>query len=178
MSDSELLALSHKDPAKFSQLFDRHHRRFLAIARKALRNEDEAEDVVQEAFVKIYKYSAKFLQDGGDFTHWSNTILRNLIVDQIRRNQRKAVQLTEEMESLLVAEETASSESNDYFSSISQRIDKAAADILNLRFVLGRSFKEIGKALGISSGAARVRVLRAKKQFIKVSNEIDSKYGK
>jgi RNA polymerase sigma-70 factor, ECF subfamily len=160
MSDNEILALSYKNPSCFAELFDRHHGRLLAIARQALDSRDEAEDVVQETFVRIYKYSGKFLEQGGDFKHWSNGILRNLIIDQIRKRQKAEIRFTEEMEEAIAAPEQTETNLNHF-----------ASDILNLRFVLGHSFKEIGKALGISSGAARVRVLRAKKEFLK-------KYGK
>lgn len=160
MGDNEILALSYKNPGRFAELFDRHHGRLLAIAKKALDSKDEAEDVVQEAFVRIYKYSSKFMEQGGDFKHWSNGILRNLIIDQIRKRQRSEVRFTEEMEEVIAAPEQADDNLN-YFTS----------EILNLRFVLRHSFKEIGRMLGISSGAARVRVLRAKKEFLK-------KYGK
>jgi RNA polymerase sigma-70 factor (ECF subfamily) len=177
MDDKEILALSYKNPAKFAELFDRHYSRLFAIARRALNSKEEAEDAVQEAFLKIYKYGRKFSTQEGDFTYWSNAILRNLIIDQIRKNQRKALPLTEEMESLLVAEEGESAESANYFSSVINKIDKTAAEVLNLRFVLGQSFKEIGRMLGISSGAARVRVLRAKKQYIRIKNEIDTQNG-
>jgi RNA polymerase sigma factor (sigma-70 family) len=156
MSDNEILALSYKNPGRFAELFDRHHGRLLAIAKHALDSQDEAEDVVQEAFVRIYKYSGKFLEQGGDFKHWSNGIVRNLVIDQIRKRQKSEVRFTEEMEEVIAAPEQQE-EKLSYF----------ASEILNLRFVLGHSFKEIGKALGISSGAARVRVLRAKKEFLK-----------
>jgi RNA polymerase sigma-70 factor, ECF subfamily len=173
MSDSELLALSYKKPAHFAELFERHHGRFFAIARRALGSKDEAEDVVQETFVRIYKYSQKFLSESGDFNHWSNAILRNLIIDQIRKNQKRDFQLTEEMEAVLASKEDTSAESMNYFTSITDRVGGAAADILKLRFVLGRSFKEIGKALGITSGAARVRVMRAKRAYIKVNQKMN-----
>jgi DNA-directed RNA polymerase specialized sigma24 family protein len=156
MSDNEILALSYKNPSRFAELFDRHHGRLLAIAKSALDSRDEAEDVVQEAFVRIYKYSGKFLEQGGDFKHWSNGILRNLIIDAIRKRQKHEMRLTEEMEEVLAAPEQTEVNLHHF-----------ASEILNLRFVLGHSFKEIGRMLGISSGAARVKTLRAKKEFLK-----------
>ena len=60
MSDEEILELSYKKPARFGELFDRHYGRFMAIAKKTLRSRDDAEDAVQEAFIRIYKYGRKF----------------------------------------------------------------------------------------------------------------------
>lgn len=181
MSDNEILHLSYQKPRAFEELFDRHHKRLLFIARKALGSRDEAEDVVQETFVRIYKYGKKFVESGNDkeanFKHWSNAILKNCIIDKIRTRKNKEVQFTEELESVLETEnEFALRESNDYTSSIFERLNKASSDILNLRFVLGKSFKEIGKILGISSGAARVKALRAKKEFVKIHKELSVKY--
>lgn len=174
-SDNEILMLSYKNPARFADLFDRHHGRFLAIAKKALGSRDLAEDAVQETFVRIYKYGKKFLGSGGDFRPWSNGILRNAIIDQARKKQAKEVPLTPEMENVLSTENNlAEMESRDSFNTVMRKLNAAAAEILNLRFVLGKSFKEIGRILGVGSSAARVRVFRAKKEFIEIHKELNA----
>lgn len=167
MTDKELLLLSYKKPSVFGQLFERHNKRFLKIAKKSVGSKDEAEDIVQETFVKIYKYGPKFLGSEGNFISWSNMILRNCIISQIKK-RKDSVQI-EEVEGVLgQSDDYEREESANYISSIFNKLDAAAARILNLRYVLGKSFKEIAKILNIENSAARVRVYRAKKSFMEV----------
>ena len=177
MNDSEILAISYKEPAKFAQLFDRHNGRFLAMARKRVKSQDEAEDIVQNTFIRIYKHGRKFLEKGGNFKFWSNAILRNCAIDQLKSRRAKEIPLTEEIESALGdSREFELKESANFIESILKKLDATTAKILELRFVLGKSFKEIGKILGITSGAARVRAFRAKKAFVEIHNQLNTTY--
>ena len=85
MSDEKILELSYRKPSCFGELFDRHQKRFLRVAQRTLRSKDDAEDVVQDTFVKIYKYGRKFPSNGGKFIPWANTILKNCLADQINK---------------------------------------------------------------------------------------------
>ena len=167
MSDEEVLKLSYKKPHHFGELFNRHNKRFLKIAQRALRSKDDAEDVVQETFVKIYKYGKKFPSNGGKFIPWANTILRNCIGDQINKYKNIATQINEEIENTAI--DLMSIENSfgnvSYVQFILNKIDGAAAEIINLRYILGKSFKEIAKILSIKNSTARVRIYRSKKIF-------------
>lgn len=172
MSDEETLKLSYIRPLRFQELFDRHSKRFLKIALRALRSKDDAEDAVQESFVKIYKYGRKFSESGGRFVPWANTILRNCIADQIHKYKKTTLTLNEEIENtapdlidLSQYENTFGNSNKSYVRFILGKIDKAAAEMINLRYILGKSFKEIAKILNIKNSTARVRVYRSKKVF-------------
>lgn len=174
MSDEEILKNSYKRPSYFGELFDRHYGRFLLIAQRALRSKDDAEDVVQEAFVRIYKYGKKFPDNGGKFTPWANVVLRNCIADQIKKYKNMSVSLTEEMEVSIPSQNPnpeevsiSNGEQNQIQTSL-KNVGGTAAEIINLRYVLGKSFKEIAKILKIKSSTARVRFYRSKKTFMQI----------
>lgn len=181
MSDEEILKLSYGRPSVFSELFDRHQKRFMRIAQKSLRTKDDAEDAVQEAFVRIYKYGKNFPSNGGKFIPWANTILRNCITDQINKYKSLTVALTEEIENTspdlsgenAVLDDSGVLEEKGYVRSVLEKIGGTAAEIINLRYILGKSFKEIGKTLNISSGAARVRLYRSKKIFMEAYEQVN-----
>src|SRR3989344_1927329 len=101
MTDNEILALSYKNPTQFAELFNRHSGRLLAVAKRSLGSAEEAEDTVQETFVRIYKYGKKFLDQGGEFKPWSNTILKHCIIDTLRKRKVHEVSLSEEIESVI-----------------------------------------------------------------------------
>lgn len=177
MSDEEILESSYKRPSRFGELFDRHYKRFITTAQKTLRSKDDAEDAVQEAFIRIYKYGKKFPQNGGNFRPWSNAILKNCLTDQINKYKKSTVTFTEEMEAVTPSpdnEEATQNSSRNYIKFVLEKIGGATAEIINLRYVLGKSFKEIAKILHIKSSTARVRVHRSKKIFMQVYKQFNN----
>lgn len=175
MGDEELLKISYSKPSHFGELFNRHNKRFMAIAKKTLRSSADAEDVVQETFIRIYKYGKKFSAQGGKFRPWANTILKNCLADQINKYKNKAFSMDEEMENNLVDLNQADAISNNkgYVQFVLNKMDKATMDIINLRYMLGKSFKEIAKILHIKNSTARVRVYRSKKAFTEIYKQYD-----
>lgn len=176
MSDEEILKLSYKRPQYFGELWNRHNKRFMAIAKKTLRSSDDAEDVVQEAFVRIYKYGKKFSENGGKFRPWANTILRNCMADQINKYKNSTLAINEEIENTVIDFSQTSDALGDvgYVQFILNKMDKATAEIINLRYILGKSFKEIAKTLNIKNSTARVRVYRSKKIFAQAYRQFDN----
>lgn len=177
MSDEEILKLSYKKPSKFGELFDRHHKRFLRVANQNLRSKEDAEDVVQETFVKIYKYGRKFPDNGGKFVPWANTILKNCMIDQINKYKNIPISFTEEMEEITPSEtqeETLREGNRNYVQFVLKKIGGVTAEIINLRYVLGKSFKEIAKILNIKSSTARVKAHRSKKIFMQVYEQFNN----
>jgi RNA polymerase sigma-70 factor (ECF subfamily) len=179
MSDEEILKLSYKKPSCFGELFNRHHRRFMRIAKRTLRSTDDAEDVVQEVFVRIYKYGKKFPQNGGKFTQWSNTIFKNCLADQINKYKNATVTLTDEMANInpelqMNLQDDYSDSDKGYVQFVLNKIGGVTAEIINLRFILGKSFKEIAKTLNIKSNTARVKVHRSKKVFTQIYKQFNN----
>jgi len=178
MSDEEILKLSYKRPNQFGELFNRHNKRFLAIAKRTLRSADDAEDVVQETFVRIYKYGKHFSKNGGKFRPWANTILRNCIADQINKYKNLTMPMNEEIENSVpdFSQYDVVFGNTNYVQFILSKMDSTVAEIINLRYILGKSFKEIAKILNIKSSTARVRVYRSKKIFAQAYKQFDNNY--
>lgn len=191
MSDEKLLEISYRNPSKFGELFDRHYSRFFKVAKKTLRTKDDAEDVVQEVFIRIYKYGKKFPQKGGKFLPWANTVLKNCMADQITKYKNASVvsSLTEEIENVTPASDSSQEEQlenydkkifedKNYVKTVLNKMEGSTAEIINLRYVLGKSFKEIAKMLNIKNSTARVRAHRSKKIFVDMYRQLTQNYGK
>ena len=76
-----LAATAAKDEAAFAELYDSTKRKLFGIALMVLRRRDLAEDVTQEAFIRIWRSAASFDPARGMPITWMATIVRNLAID-------------------------------------------------------------------------------------------------
>ena len=85
-NDEELLALlQHANVAALEELYDRHHRLALAVAFRVLDDRGEAEEVVQEAFLAVWRRSATYRPERGGARGWILSIVRHRAIDRARR---------------------------------------------------------------------------------------------
>lgn len=169
LSDEAVLALSAKDPGAFSVLLDRYQAQFLSRAQMVVRDRDRAEDIVQDTFVRIYRFAPHFDPKAGNFRSWALTILMNVARTHYQKNAREkgyTVALDpEHYESL--ADPSEGKEGDGAYAK--EIIDKALAQapedvkqVLVLAFIEGLPHKDIGDKLGLSAAAVKTRVHRAK----------------
>ena len=83
------------DEAAFRSLVDRHQRRAFAIALGLVRHEQDARDIVQDAFLRVHKSLGSF-QGSSSFFTWLYRIVTNLAIDLVRRPGRNTDELEEE----------------------------------------------------------------------------------
>src|SRR5579864_4753628 len=78
MPDEQILRLALKDPSYFNILVDKYQAAFIRKSLGVVRDREEAEDIVQETFVKIYRYGNNFKKEAGiEFKSWAYKILMN-----------------------------------------------------------------------------------------------------
>src|SRR6478735_4360445 len=83
--DRELLArVAHGDVAALRALYDQHAPRAMAIAFRILRRAEEAEDIVQETFLEVWRRAAQFDPGRGGAVAWVVTIARSRAIDRLR----------------------------------------------------------------------------------------------
>src|SRR3954465_11847312 len=97
LSDQDLVGLSRKgDMVAFEELVARHRDKVYARAFSMMRNEDEALDLAQEAWVKGWQRIAQFNGESG-FGTWLTRIVINLCLDHLRRRKRHRLESIEEL---------------------------------------------------------------------------------
>ena len=95
--DDELVKSAQKgDMAAFEELVARHRDKIYARAFSMLRNEEEATDLSQEAWVKGWQRLVQF-QGDSSFATWMTRIVINLCLDQLRKNKRVRSESIDEM---------------------------------------------------------------------------------
>jgi RNA polymerase sigma-70 factor (ECF subfamily) len=86
-SDEELMALvAAGDNGAFRRLMARHMGRAIRVAETVVRGSAEADDIAQEAFIRIWRNAASFDPRVARFTTWMHRIVVNLAIDRKRRN--------------------------------------------------------------------------------------------
>jgi RNA polymerase sigma-70 factor, ECF subfamily len=178
-SDEEILALSVKHPSFFSVILDRYQEAFLRKAEFVLRNREDAEDIVQETFSKIYLHANKFkVRDGASFKSWGYKILLNTSFTRYKKMKRHSGAVFNpdpewyEAMSDTKTKQFEKEELKDYVISVLSRMPDNLSRVLKLHFIEGRPQEEIARIEGVSVGAIKTRVHRAKKEFKKVNTAI------
>jgi RNA polymerase sigma-70 factor (ECF subfamily) len=164
--DAALVAASSRgDAAAFRTLVDRHLGAVLAVGRRMLRDDAEAEDVAQEALLRLWR-SAEALDVGAQGVRpWLRRVVSNLCVDRMRSGKRVTV-MDEVPERAEAATQLSRLEAQD----TSQRVDEALKALpdrqrmaLTLFHYEGLSQIEVGQIMGISDEAVESLLARARR---------------
>ncbi|HEX5774851.1 MAG TPA: RNA polymerase sigma factor [Candidatus Paceibacterota bacterium] len=170
-SDEEILRLSQQEPEAFGILVDRYEAAFLRKARSILFVKEDAEEVVQDAFTRIYIYADRYQpQEGAAFSSWAYAILTRLAFTRYQK-LRKHRARTQELEPEAyerIRDESAFLEDLSIRSEVLvalAKLPEAASRVLRLQFIEGKSQEEIAALEGSTVSAVKTRVHRAKKLF-------------
>jgi RNA polymerase sigma-70 factor (ECF subfamily) len=161
LTDAELVRRGRSgDDWALSELVKRHHESAYRVALSLVRDEDAAQDVVQDAFLKAFKALDGFRGDAS-FRTWLLTITANEARGALRRRGRRKETALDDAGP--VRSEEASPAEVAMISQESARARKMLEELpekqrlsVSLRIDEGLSFREIGEVIGSSEGAARV----------------------
>ena len=178
LPDEEVLRLSLEDPSYFSILVDKYQAAFLRKCLGIVRSKEEAEDIVQEAFVKIYRYANRFTkQEGIEFKSWAYKVLMNTSFTHYQKLKKDSGN-TEFLDPLLYEDKFSESRDlmkiNDAKAAVATIINKMPvhlASVLRLYYLEDKSYVDICKAEKISIPTLKMRLFRAKRLFQRLSEE-------
>ena len=170
--DEEILAASLKKPALFKILVDRYQEAFIRKAVGILRNHEEAEDIVQETFVKIYLHGKKFKKmEGIEFKSWAYKVLVNTAISRYRKISKKwQAESADPLDLELASEKSLStedivleSETKSITADLISRLPKPLARLVSLYYIEDRSYKDIAEKESLTIPALKMKLFRAKK---------------
>jgi RNA polymerase sigma-70 factor (ECF subfamily) len=155
------------DDAAVAELYDRYAAMTLGLALKILRDAQEAEDVVHDAFVAIVERADQYKAERGTVAAWLVTTVRNLALDRTRRKTRRA-QITDEELRHEPAEPVPDPESIAWLLREREAVRRALAQLsaaqrhtLEIAFFEGLSYPEIAERENIPLGTVKSRAARA-----------------
>ncbi|GCE47500.1 RNA polymerase sigma-70 factor (ECF subfamily) [Thermosporothrix hazakensis] len=178
LSDEELVSRCQRElpdsTQSFEMLVQRYKPRIYLLVYRLVRNVEEAEDVTQEVFIKLY-YHLHSLDQQGAFTGWMYRVAMNAALDALKRCKRDPHPETEG-ESVNALDQRAASipepdeqvisaELRSCIQHVLSQLKREQARALILRDVEGLEYKEVARLLGTSLSAAKMRVHRARLAF-------------
>jgi len=178
--DEAILSASLRNPNLFGVLVDRYQEAFLRAAQRVVKTREDAEDIVQEAFSKIYKNAKKFKkQEGIEFKSWAYKVLLNTSFSHYQRLKKKRgvsmeffetykYDIIDEKDNLKISVET-----KDIIQRVLLELPEDLKRIVEMHYIKDMSYDAISKQEGISIAAIKMRLFRGRKMMQKVMNSKD-----
>ena len=177
------------DRRAFKILMQRYQRKVYSVAFGYLRNQEDALDVVQEAFIKVHRYLGNF-EGNSSFYTWLYRIVTNLCIDHIRRSKRhRALEFDDSLRHEAKGDEAMGpdfrplSGLGDPANMLQRReildavkdglqylSDKHRAVII-MRELQGMSYEEMAQQMGCSKGTIMSRLFHARRNMQKLLTE-------
>jgi len=166
----DLLArVANRERAAFEQLYARYSNILYATAMKFLKQDADAQDVVQDVFIQIWDKAKLYDPTKGKPLTWALTMTRNRSIDRIRAIQRRT-RLRDDFESETVADESAgvrealsevdASEKSQILRDAVGRLSPEQKKVIELAFFGGLTQSEVADRLGEPLGTVKARARR------------------
>lgn len=154
------------DSSAFEEIYRLHAPRLMGVCLRYAPNATEAQDILQESFIKIYEKLSTFRTEGS-FEGWIHRITVNVALDDFRKKQRSPINATLDLKDVESEKDT----SVDIFSQVShqdllrlvQELSPAYRMVFNLYIIEGYKHQEIAKMLNISEGTSKSNLSDARK---------------
>lgn len=178
--DEDLVALVLLDQDYFLCLIKRYETQLFSYVRRISNlREDEIEDILQDVFIKVYKNINSF-DRGLKFSSWIYRITHNQVISNFRKIKARPQAIWDENENILnnIASEFSIEKDVDMallqknINSILNKMDEKYREVLVLKFLEEKNYKEISDILKKPMGTIATLLNRAKKQFLKILGEL------
>jgi RNA polymerase sigma factor (sigma-70 family) len=187
--DSVLITLYRNgNEAAFNQLVDRYHSKVFTTIFLIVKDQDVAEDLLQDVFVKVlHTLNSDKYNEEGKFQPWVMRIAHNLAIDHFRKAKRYPTILLEDgsnlFNSLSFAEDSSEEqrikeETMAYVRNLIDELPEAQKEVVIMRHYLDMSFQEIAEQTGVSINTALGRMRYALNHIRKKMKQVNSAYDK
>lgn len=177
--------VSKRDKRALEELYDRYATAAMGLALKMLGERNSAEEIVQEAFWRVWKRGATFELQRGQFTAWLFGIVHNLAIDEIRRRRVRPNTISTDTEedailelpdrTMDVAEAAFSTVTGEQVRGALKNLPEAQRSVIELAYFEGLTHQEIALRLNEPIGTihTRARLALQKLRELLVSLQMD-----
>lgn len=163
-----IAAISEGDSLALEALYDRYSAIVYRMALRIVKNQELAEDVVQEVFWRVWRRSSSFERDRGRVAQWLFGIAHNLCIDELRRSRSRPVSVYEDVEHPLIQQlpdqriDVAGivwhGEQRRAIATALQQLPDAQRQAIEMAYFGGMSHQEIAQKLDRPLGTIKTRV--------------------
>ncbi len=168
MVDRDLLdACRRGDSSAFEELVERTQRQVYTLAYRLVKDRHEAEDVAQEAYLRVFRSLRGFREDAR-FETWLYRIVTNAAFSYLRGRGRFGAVLAEGQERMIEEPEVRPVEGTldrDEVKRALEQLSEGLRTVVVLKDVYDLTTREIAEEMGVSEGAVKVRLHRARKRL-------------
>lgn len=145
------------------RLFDVYGGKMMSVCRRYSRSEAEAEDLLQEGFIRVFKYLHTYSKSGS-FEGWMRRIFVNVALKTIskKRYSHESVGIDDLPENS-IAPSVISKMSADQIMQLVDQLPDGYRTVFNMYVVEGYSHKEIAKQLGVEEATSRSQLVKARR---------------
>jgi RNA polymerase sigma-70 factor, ECF subfamily len=187
VSDAEIIELARRgDPLAWEKLVIRYTKRIYNLCYRFVGRTDQAEDLTQEVFMKVFRNLNSYDSGAGNFLTWIISLTRNLLIDHYRQSKgERATVSTEEGKEVSLLETLPSHTPSPH----AELEEKEKLDILRrglnllspdlreavvLRDLEDLSYQEIGNILKIPDGTVKSRINRGRVELARILQRVRS----
>lgn len=164
ISETDLISGSIEGERKMQEeLYRRFAPKMYAVCMRYANNPDDAQDLLQEGFIKVYRNLHRFRAEGS-FEGWMRRVFVNSSIEHFRKKSAKLSTVSDKEESTIEDTDITALDSmaeKDIIRLI-QDLSPGYRTVFNLYVIEGYSHKEIAEMLGISEGTSKSQLARAK----------------
>lgn len=154
-------------------LYDLFSPKMYALCLRYGRNDSEAQDILQEGFIKVFDNIAQF-GFNGSFEGWVRRIMVNTALNYCRKKEYKQeISNVDELYQITTEAKAISNLSEKEILKILQSLPDGYRMVFNLYVIEGFSHKEIAEKLNISDNTSRSQLVKARKQMQRLFNKLN-----
>lgn len=190
MEDAQVVAILVRrcvagDAAAWEEIVQLYHRRIYNICYRFCGSADDAQDLTQEVFIKMYRTLSSYDVTRGAFMTWITTVTRNLLVDHFRKGKQD--RLTDSMDTVASDHEDAaplsdqiedqgprpdatvqSREAQESVHSALQKLSPELREAVILRDLQDMDYREIAATLRVPEGTVKSRINRGRVELARL----------
>jgi RNA polymerase sigma-70 factor (ECF subfamily) len=165
LADEDLVSLAEGgDAGAFAGLYDRHSRAAYSLAYRMMGERQAAEDLVQDAFLEVWRAAGSYRAERGSVRTWILSIVHHRGIDQLRSTARRR-QIVDEVEATTPTSQPSEAFSETWRNSQREQVREALRvlppeqlKVLELAYFSGYTHKEIAELLDLPLGTVKGRM--------------------
>jgi RNA polymerase sigma-70 factor (ECF subfamily) len=161
------------DAQAWETLARTQHRRVYGICYRFTNSQSDAEDLTQEAFLKMYRNLSSFDPAKGGFTTWLATLTRNLLVDNYRRTRMDRVSDSLDATGRNQEDRVAGLELRAQIQQALAQVSPDLREAVILRDLEDMDYKDIAEVLGVPQGTVKSRISRGRAELARLLKNLE-----